>query len=241
MDFNYTFSRSIDQGSDAERSNTSYGSIQNVWNPQLSRGLSDFDTKHLITLDWAYSLPLGRGKALLASSSKIGEAIWGGWQWAGLGRWTSGLPFGLIEPGWTTNWETQAWTVTTAPVKVQKHLMNGLPQVFADPQAISEGVTKGIPVRLPYPGEAGMRNNFRGDGVFNIDSSMSKNWNLGEGVKMKLAWEVYNVTNSVRFDDQDAVSEPLNNALTYPAFGFYSTTLGTHIFRRMQFGLRIDF
>ena len=119
--------------------------------------------------------------------------------------------------------------------------MNGLPQVFADPQALSEGVAKGTPVRLPYPGEAGMRNNFRGDGVFNIDSSMSKNWNLGEGAKMKLAWEVYNVTNSVRFDDQDAVSEPLNNALTYPAFGFYSTTLGTHTFRRMQFGLRIDF
>jgi hypothetical protein len=241
MDFSYTLSRSIDQGSDAERSNTSYGAIQNVWNPALSRGLSDFDTKHLLTVDWAYSLPFGRGKAFGANSGKLGDAIWGGWQWAGLGRWTSGLPFGLIEPGWTTNWELQAWAVTTAPVKVRKHIQGGLPQVFDDPKAISDGVTTGSPIRLPYPGEAGMRNNFRGDGVFDIDSSMSKNWNLGERTKMKFAWEVYNVTNSVRFDDQGAVSEPLGNALTYPGFGFYSTTLGTHTFRRMQFGLRLDF
>lgn len=241
MDFSYTLSRSIDQGSDAERSNTSYGAIQNVWNPALSRGLSDFDTKHLITVDWAYRLPFGQGKALASSSNGLGEAIWGGWQWAGLGRWTSGLPFGLIEPGWTTNWELQAWAVTTAPVKVHKNIKNGLPQVFADPDAISEGVITGSPVRLPYPGEAGMRNKFRGDGVFNIDSSLSKSWNMGEKARMKFAWEVYNVTNSVRFDDQGAVSEPLNNALTYPGFGFYSTTLGTHVFRRMQFGLRVDF
>lgn len=241
MDFNYTFSRSIDQGSDAERSRTSYGGIQNVWNPRLSRGLSDFDTKHLITYDWAYGLPFGKGKALLASSSKVGDAIWGGWQWAGLGRWTSGLPFGLIAPGWTTDWETQAWAVTTAPVKVQKHIVDGAPQVFADPQTISDGVIKGSPVRLPYPGEAGMRNNFRGDGVFDIDSSLSKDWSLKEQAKMHLSWEVYNVTNSVRFDDQDANEEPLNNALTYPGFGFYSTTLGSHVFRHMQFGLRIDF
>lgn len=241
MDFSYTFSRSIDQGSDAERSNTSYGAIQNVWNPALSRGLSDFDTKHLITIDWAYALPFGRGKMLLGNSGKLGDAIWGGWQWAGLGRWTSGLPFGLIEPGWTTNWELQAWAVTTAPVKVHKHIQGGLPQVFADPNAISEGVTSGSPIRLPYPGEAGMRNNFRGDGVFDVDSSMTKSWNLSERARMKFAWEVYNVTNSVRFDDQGAVSEPLNNALTYPGFGFYSTTLGSHTFRRMQFGLRVDF
>ena len=58
---------------------------------------------------------------------------------------------------------------------------------------------------------------------------------------MKFAREVYNVTNSVRFDDQDANAEPIGNALTYPGFGFYSTTLGTHTFRRMQFGLRVDF
>jgi len=239
LDFSYTFSKSIDMGSDAERSQTSYGAIQNVWNPSLSRGLSDFDTKHLITVNWSYALPIGRGKALLGNSGKVGDAIWGGWQWAGLGRWTSGLPFSVIEPGWTTNWELQAWGVPTEKVKIRKHYeSDGLPQVFDDVNAISEGVTSGSPIRLPYPGEAGSRNVFRGDGVFNFDSSVSKTWALGERARLKFAWEVYNVTNSVRFDDGSVY---FGNALTYPGFGFYGNTLGTHTFRRMQFGARVDF
>jgi hypothetical protein len=236
LDFSYTYSRSIDMGSDAERSQTSYGAFQNVWNPALSRGVSDFDTTHNMTADWAYVLPFGTGKMLLGNSGKAGNAIWGGWQWAGLGRWTSGLPFALIEPGWTTNWELQAWAVTTAPVKIHKHIEGGLPEVFADDNAISEGVVPGSPIRLPYPGEAGERNRFRGDGVFDIDSSLSKNWDITERAKLKFAWEVYNVSNSIRFD-----TNSLGSALTYPGLGIYSTRLGDFNFRRMQFGLRLDF
>jgi hypothetical protein len=238
MDFSYTFSRSIDMGSDAERSATSYGAIQNVWTPSLSRGLSDFDTKHLMTADWAYALPFGTGKALLAGSGKVGDAIWGGWQWAGLGRWTSGLPFSVIEPGWTTNWELQAWAVPTQKVTTHKHIEGGLPQVFTDDAAISAGVTSGSPIRLPYPGEAGARNVFRGDGVFDVDSSLSKSWHLAEKTNLKFAWEVYNVSNSIRFDDGSAT---FGNALTYPGFGIYGSRLGDRTFRRMQFGLRLDF
>ena len=236
VDFSYTFSKSIDMGSDAERSATSYGAIQNSWNPRLSRGISDFDTKHLVTVNWAYALPVGRGKALLPSSSTITDALIGGWQWSGLGRWTSGLPFSIIEPGWTTNWELQAWAVPTTNVKIKKHIENGLPQIFADDHAVDSGIYVGTPVRLPYPGEAGPRNLWRGDGVFNIDSSLSKTWNLAEKAKMKFAWEVFNVTNSTRFD-----TNSLGNGLTYQAFGYYTARLGQQNFRRMQFGLRIDF
>jgi hypothetical protein len=241
LDFSYTFSKSIDMGSDAERTTTSYGGIQNSWNPRLSRGLSDFDTKHLISTDWSYNLPLGTGKMLLPNSSKVGQAIWGGWQWAGLGRWSSGLPFGVLEPGWTTNWETQAWGVTTAPVKVHKHIEGGLPQVFADDQAIQNGVPTGSPIRLPYPGEAGQRNNFRGDGVFDIDSSVNKSWSLTERAKLKFAWEVYNVTNTTHFDDGSYFNSTFGNGLTLGGFGFYGSRLGDKTFRRMQFGLRMDF
>ena len=96
-------------------------------------------------------------------------------------------------------------------------------------------------MRLPYPGEAGMRNKFRGDGVFDIDSSLAKSWNLAERARLKFAWEVFNVTNSVRFDDNTTNNEYINNALTYPGFGFYTTVMGKNAFRHMQFGLRLDF
>jgi hypothetical protein len=236
LDLSYTLSNSIDMGSDAERSATSYGAIQNTWNPSLSRGVSDFDTRHLVTLDWAYAVPVGKGKQFLAGAGPLTDAVLGGWQWAGLGRWTSGLPFALIEPGWTTNWELQAWAVPTAKVKIHKHNSGGLPQIFADPTGIGNGIATGTPIRLPYPGEAGERNNFRGDGVFNVDSSLTKAWDLHEFAKLKFAWEVYNVTNSVRFD-----TNSLGNGITYPGFGFYASPLGKFAFRRMQFGLRLDF
>jgi hypothetical protein len=241
IDFSYTYSRSIDMGSDAERTATSYGGIQNVWSPQLSRGLSDFDTTHLISSDWSYLLPLGKGKMLLSNSSRVGNAIWGGWQLAGLGRWSSGLPFGVLEPGWTTNWETQAFGVATAPVKVHKHIEATLPQVFADDQAIQSGVQSGSPIRLPYPGEEGQRNHFRSDGVFDVDSSLTKSWDLTERAKLKFAWEVYNVTNSTRFDAGSYTNSTFGNGLTLGGFGFYGSRLGDKTFRRMQFGARVDF
>ena len=235
-DVSYTLSKSIDMGSDAERSATSYGAIQNSWNPALSRGVSDFDTRHLITVDWAYAVPVGRGRTFLPNAGTAVDALLGGWQWAGVGRWTSGLPFSLIEPGWSTNWELQAWAVPTTKVKIHKHIASGVPQVFADVNAIQSGYVSGSPIRLPYPGEAGPRNNFRGDGVLDITSSLTKSWNLHEIAKLKFAWEVYNVSNSIRFD-----TNSINTAISYGGLGAYTSALSKFPFRRMQFGLRLDF
>jgi hypothetical protein len=201
----------------------------------LNRGSSDFDTRHLITGDWVYSLPFGRGKAVLGTSNGLLDGFIGGWQWSGITRWSSGLPFSLTEPGWTTDWQIESFAVTTAPVKMHRHLdANGNPQFFDNPTAINSGVYTGSPVRLPYPGEAGERNNFRGDGYFNTDSGLSKTWKIREYGNLKFAWEVYNVTNSVRFDPAF-----IGSGLTGGNLGIASSLLTVP--RRMQFSLRFDF
>lgn len=243
-DFNYTFSKSIDMGSGAERANEfstdSFGgnAIQNSWNPKLNRAVSDFDTRHLLTFDWVYELPFGRGKAVLGSANRFLDAFVGGWQFSGLSRWASALPWSTFEPGWSTNWQLEGYGVVTAPVKLHKHLVSGVPQIFAGTSAndINNGVYNGSPIRLPYPGEVGQRNVFRGDGYFDVDSSMAKTWNLKESMKLKFAAEVYNVGNEVRFDDSPL---NLNAQLTSGTFGNYGGILTTY--RRMQFGLRLDF
>lgn len=241
---NYTFSKSLDMGSGAERSNEfstdAYGGagIQNSWKPKLNKAVSDFDTRHLLTFNWVYALPVGKGKALLGNANRVVEAVIGNWQWSGLSRWASGLPFSVYEPGFTTNWQLEGGGVVTAPVKVSRHILNGVPQVFAGNLAntINNGVYTGTPIRLPYPGEAGQRNEFRGDGYFDIDSSLAKTWNLPNNIKLKFAGEVYNVGNDVRFDCSPL---NLNGNLTQGTFGNYGGTLSTY--RRMQFGLRIDY
>ncbi len=244
MDFSYTLSKSIDMGSDTERSTEnggfssnsgSFSTIQNTWKPSLNRGPSDFDTRHLITSDWVYQLPVGRGKALAGGAGSVLNALIGGWQNSGIARWSSGLPFTLFEPGWTTNWEQEAYGVVTGDVKVRKHRDdNGNVQFFDDPDAINNGVYTGGPVRLPYPGEAGQRNNFRGDGFFNVDSGLDKAWKIRETGSIKFAWEVYNVFNTVRFDPYW-----IGAGLTDGSLGIASATLTTP--RRMQFSLRYDF
>ncbi len=251
-DVSYTFAKSLDMNSGTERvneltstdenansdNNFSGSAIQNSWNPKLNKAVSDFDTHSLITADWVYALPIGRGKSVLGSANLLTETLLGGWQWAGLGRWTSGLPFAFTEPGWSTNWQLEGWGVKTAPFSVHKNVTGGIPQAFTSStiSAINSGVYNGTPERLPYPGEAGQRNNFRGDGYFDVDSSLSKSWKLAEETKLKFAWEVYNVSNSVRFDDSPL---NLNAGLTSGTLGAYGATLTTY--RRMQFGLRLDF
>jgi len=243
-DVSYTWSKSIDMGSGAERSNEfssdafAGAGIQNSWNPKLNKGVSDFDTRHLVTIDWVYALPVGRGNAVLGGANRVVNALLGDWQFSGLSRWASGLPFSVYEPGWSTNWQLEGAGVLTAPVKIQRHIVNGIPQVFAGSTAatINSGVYTGSPIRLPYPGEAGQRNVFRGDGYFDIDSSLAKTWDLHESMKLKFAGEVYNVGNNVRFDDSP---NNLNGSLTQGTFGAYGGMLTTY--RRMQFGLRLDF
>ena len=182
-----------------------------------------------------YLLPFGRGKAVLGSANGLVDAFVGGWQWSGINRWTSSLPFSVTEPGWTTNWQIESFGVVTQPVKVHKHLDSaGNPQFFQDPDAINNGIATGGPIRLPYPGEAGQRNNFRGDGYFDIDSGLSKMWQIREYGALKFAWEVYNVTNSVRFDPAF-----IGSGLTGGNLGIANTLLTVP--RRMQFSLRFDF
>jgi hypothetical protein len=240
LDASYTWSHSIDFGSDAERATEfsgggSFSDIINTWKPYLNKGSSDFDTRHLLTIDGVYQLPFGRGKAVLGGANRLTDAVIGGWQLSGINRTTSGLPWALFEPGWTTDWQIESYGVVTGKVKMRRHYdQNGNPQYFDNAAAINSGVSSGSPVRLPYPGEAGQRNYFRGDGYFDIDSGLAKTWALPEKATLKFAWEVYNVSNTVRFDPAS-----IGSGLTSGNLGVASSLLTSP--RRMQFSARVDF
>lgn len=234
-DLNYTYSKSLDLGSDALRQcifckGGIFSPVVSTWRPHDNYAVSDFDTTHILTGDWVYSLPFGK------STKGLVHGVIGGWQISGLARWTSGLPFGIVNSSnWSTDWPQISWLVQTGPVKVQKHIeSSGAPQAFANPTAITTGYFNGSPERNAFPGEAGQRNQFRGDGYFGIDSGLSKSWAVHEGQALKFAWEIFNVTNSVRFDvrtmDVDASSG---------GFGLYNSTLTTP--RVQQFSLRYSF
>lgn len=242
LDFSYTYSHSIDMGSDPERGTEfgggggNFSNILNTWKPSLNRASSDYDVRHLITTDWVYALPFGKGKALASGAGTLLDNMIGGWQFTGVEHWNSGLPFAFVDPGWTTDWEVPNFATVTGKLHTHKN-SDALGNVFAfdNPyQTINGGVATGSPVRFSYPGEAGQRNVFRGDGYFDTDSGLDKNWKLGEYGGLKFAWEVFNVTNTVRFDPAS-----IEDVLTQKTIGQYGNTLTSP--RRMQFSLRYDF
>lgn len=246
LNASYTLSKSIDMGSDTERNtefitNGQFGgesAIINTWKPYLNRAVSDFDTTQLFTASGVYQLPFGRGKRLAANVNGLVNAFIGGWQLAGSSRITSGLPFTLFAPDYNTDWQQPDYGIVTGKVKTHFHFdANGNPQAFDKntAQAINSGIVNGYPIRLAYPGETGERNKFRGQGIFNIDASLAKSWSFANYGALKFTWEVYNVTNTVRFDPQT-----LNlSSITQSSLGVYSATLSQP--RKMQFSLRYDF
>lgn len=260
MDFSYTFAKSMDMGSDAERTNsqgttsttqsglgpgtTTRSFIENPWNPRLNYAPSDFDIRHAITTTGVYQLPFGQGQ-LLGSKARRGlDAFIGGWQLSGLARWTSALPFSVVDTrGFTNNFLFNDFMVKSGAVKsgLFHDPTTGTPMAFPDPAAVVAGVaiTTGVPatltpLRFAYPGEAGSRNAFRGQGFFGIDASLAKSWTLTERINLKFAWDVFNVTNSVRFD-----TNSIDNGSDDGGFGSYSSTLTTP--RVQQFSLRLTF
>jgi hypothetical protein len=83
FDFNYTFSKSIDNGSPIESDAILANVTRNPLNLDLSRSFSDFDIRHNITSNWLVAFPFGRGKRWLNNTPSVVEAVLGGWQTTG--------------------------------------------------------------------------------------------------------------------------------------------------------------
>jgi hypothetical protein len=245
FDLNYTFSKSIDIASDAERvTPESFGGYQglnkaivNAWNPDQMKAVSAFDATHQFNANWLWQLPIGRGKWLVHDSNRALDALIGGWQLTGLFRITSGFPLSVDNSlnYWPTNFQAEGTATQIAPVQTGVYNNSGTPNMFANGPAT---INSFMPT---YAGQSGQRNQLRGDGYFGVDMGLAKRWNMPwrEQQSLQFRWEVFNVTNSVRFD---VVSSQLSGNLglaSGASFGNYNQTLTNP--RIMQFALRYEF
>ena len=234
---NYTFSKSIDLRSNTERVASATGVIWNPWYPGLMKGVSDYDNTRLFNMLGVYNLPFGKRGRYLADAGGWLNALVGGWQIAGTWRWSSGFPISVYQTGvWPTNWNNNNWADWNGKQFERKQTKNapaiagqGGPNMFPNPQAAFDAFEGAM------PGGIGMRNGIRGDGIFNIDASLSKRINIREGHSIQFRWETFNISNTAKFDVGSA-SLDISRAGTY---GKYTDQLT--IPRVMQFGLRYEF
>lgn len=244
FDLNYTFSRSVDLASDAERIpiwGGLGGAIINAWSPFQLKGVSDFNLTHQINGNWTLELPFGQGRHFGGSAGKGLDAVIGGWNLSGVSRWSSGFPVN-VSTGfqWPTNWQLSGNAVkTTQPTLGTTRFTdtNGVGQI----SLFRNNINAINDYRAPFPGEAGQRNAITGDGFLNTDMSLTKTWKMPykESHALVLRWDVFNVFNTKRFDVQSAGFDGNLELDISPSFGNYTHVLTQQ--RVMQFGLRYQF
>jgi hypothetical protein len=250
VDLNYTFAKSMDNGSTLESQRVLSGVIRNPINPDLEYSVSNFDVRHNFNANWLLELPFGKERKFFSGINSVADALIGGWQLTGIMRLNSGAPIGTPrDTQWATNWQTQSDGVRVRDVETSTSAnVNGRPNAFSDPLAAYNSF------RNARAGEVGDRNlsTLRFPRYFALDAGLSKSFRMpySEGHALQFRWEVFNVTNTQPFGvfAIGALSlEPEPFAATAPPanFGRYSgsqTPVGEpRPGRVMQFALRYSF
>jgi hypothetical protein len=250
---NYVYSKGIDNTSGAENQDnvpnvnltngTLNGLIQNPFDLRSNRAPSDFDLRHNVNGFWLADLPFGTGKRFGGGSSRLVDALIGGWQWSGTLRFHTGFPLG---PANGFNFPTNFFL--TSGGTLQQNIKSSLsrcagsgdgapgcfPNLFSDPSAVVNAVAPTL------PGEVGSRNVFRGPAYFANDMGVYKNFKMPWKESQRLQFRVtaFNVFNTVNFSDTLLSLDPT----TPSTFGQPTSTAGPRGgAREMEFAVRFEF
>lgn len=252
MDFNYTWSHSLDDASGLATSGAFGGAF--IHNPILQKNSyanSDFDIRHIVNVNGIWQLPIGRGRMFLGDSNKVVDGILGGWQLSGIFRWNSGLPTGFYgasgpydDARWATNWNVQSnltriREIETCPTRGSG---NAPPKLFG-----CSTVDAYRSFRAARPGESGDRNVFRVPGYVNLDMGLGKSFRMpwSEGHKLQIRVEAFNITNTQRLGQFDTSRTGFGMVLdpeqASPPTNWSNFTAIQGSPRVFQFGFRYEF
>ncbi|MCC6391098.1 MAG: carboxypeptidase regulatory-like domain-containing protein [Bryobacterales bacterium] len=166
--------------------------------------------RHRMSFGGSYDLPIGKGRAYLNNLHPVANAIIGGWVTSHIFMWNSGsfLRFGqMIANG----------DPVLSGHSRQKWFNTG---VFSAPLPYT-------PRMNPYQYEG-----LTGPRYWNLDSTLSKSFNLNERLRLEFRLETYNLTNSFM---------PSNPSTDVLSSLFGRSTGQANTGREMQYTLRLHF
>jgi hypothetical protein len=245
FDFNFTWSKAEDLASNRETAGSlaQTASIVNPLNKSQNKAVSDYDATRVASALAVIELPFGKGKKFLSNANPVVNGALGGWQISTIFRNTSGFVKGVANGvGYPTNWAFNGWATETGASPDQSTTKNapaatasgkGGANIFSNPAAAFAAYSPTL------PGFVGQRNGIRGDGAFGLDLSLGKRFNLfkvhDQQHSLQVRAEGFNITNSVRFDINNANLDIANQA----KFGQYTQVLTQP--RVFQFSMRYEF
>ena len=238
-DFNYTLSKSLDQGSSPESSGTPNTSttpnrIINAFSPNQMYAVSDFDVRHNITGNYNLSLPVGKGQPFFGNPNSIMDRIISGWKINGTMHYNTGFPWSASDGGYYgTDFASTSYAVQIAPLATGKRRLVGTGSAAYDTAFKSATYAQAFAsFRTAYPGETGQRNELRYNGYLDFDDGLSKSFRTYRDQAFKLSVEVFNVMNNVVMS---APQTSINNS----KFGNYSAQQNQP--RQFQFSGKYNF
>ncbi|HTB92748.1 MAG TPA: TonB-dependent receptor [Candidatus Sulfotelmatobacter sp.] len=259
----YTFSKSTDATSSGNTAfNTAFNNESDL---QASRGLSDFDRPHRLSVSYRYDLPIAAG----ATGWK--RAAFANWAISGITIIQSGTPFTVIDsaagsafvgPGYTT---TLTGSLASGASNSQGYTGGGIGNELANGYLNGANFTRAPFMYFPSGvctdptgntcvtefGNLG-RNTFRGPYQQNWDFSLGKNFQLTERFGLRFTTDFFNIWNHANFANPSITDVetivtctpgvngcPANGVSPSSPFGKIFSTLGTP--RLIQFSLRLAF
>ena len=242
----YTYSKSIDQGSEVFALGGTFNILADNNNFNLDKGLSTFDVPHRFVASGIYEFPFGKGKTFLNQSGWLDKIV-GGWRTSVAFQLQSGYPFSpnirnrRANTGYSLstergnligdpNWSDEEWE---RRLKDWEAGIGGNLFVI-NPAAISLDYAPGTFGNIP-------RNYFRAPFGRNLDFSVAKVTGLAEDLRMELRVDVIGATNE-RLHRFDAASRILaNNLLTNVNMGSFPVRSSIFGPRIIQLGMRFVF
>lgn len=243
---NYTFSKSVDDASVGNSGSNVNHTRQYPLMRTSDRGLSEFDIRHRLSVNYFYAIPVGRERRWWRSGTLA--HLFGGWRLGGVFSFRTGTPFHPIvnirTPGYlfaanrpnlrpgASNNPTEGITAGCSGAEPGQKL--GGPDRYFDPCSFS----------APPPGTLGTvgRNTIPGPSVLNMDLSLQKDVIFANEKRDQFRAEFFNVPNHPNF-----APPPRGSTIVFsgasgrpnPTAGRLLRTITTS--RQIQFGLRFSF
>lgn len=252
VDFNYTFSKSLDQSSSTQNSTNA---MQSAFAPDFDYGPSDFDRTHVFNGHFLYELPAGG----IPGGGRLSRALLGGWSLAGVVRAASGLPL-VVSQGVSALGGGASLVAASGaiPLAAPGGLRTGVHQgvggsnnvgtngdpsaggsglnLFADPEAALGGFRR---ILISRDGRSGRANPLRGLPSWDFDLSLGRRVRLKEGLSARVSLDFFNLFNHTLFSNP---ALDLNNPR---GFGVITQqrvpTRRESASRWIQLGLRLEF
>jgi hypothetical protein len=179
----YTYSKAIDNSS-------GFNQWVNFSNPRLSRSLASFDVTHNFVFSYSWDIPFDR--AFPGAPKRLTQ----GWNFAGITRFTGGLPVAISQNGDDVSLFGSGNTdVPNLVGKVHIQDPRNPDHTFFNRDAFDSG-----PV-----GAFGNSNRqfFHGPGINNFDISLMKRTAITESTAFEMRMDFFNVFNHTQFNNPD--------------------------------------